>query len=381
MARIPSAGAALSLQIARHDGEGPQGGPAQGAGRRRNAGLGGGTCRARRERPARRPEIVHETLMCLLKTREDKARFKPRSHAANVGEGRMSCCGTPPTLDEMDEVSRLVSRKACGFPATLRDNAFAVGLREGQDAAALIASGYARQARLLRSAFKHLFSARKADWEKFDGLFDAFWLGQRVRSRSAALGSPPAPGQPVGQEPAETRRPGCRQAAPRPDSRRRRARRRGARRRRPHGRRLSGGKSRRDGFPQDRRSRRRSRRRMPSRRGWPRTMRTRLTRRDLARRRGYRLDLRRTIHHNISHGGVPISLVKRQRKEKPLRLVMLLDASGSMSMYTSGLPALHPRRARRVPLGRSIPFPYAAGPCLRRDEGEATHSARSTGCR
>ena len=64
------------------------------------------------------------------------------------------------------------------------------------------------------------------------------------------------------------------------------------------------------------------------------TMRTRLTRRDLARRRGYRLDLRRTIHGNISHGGVPISLVKRQRKEKPLRLVVLLDASGSMSMYT-----------------------------------------------
>jgi hypothetical protein len=65
-----------------------------------------------------------------------------------------------------------------------------------------------------------------------------------------------------------------------------------------------------------------------------RVMRTRLTRRDLARRRGYRLDLRRTIHRNISHGGVPISLVRRQRKEKPLRLVILLDASGSMSMYT-----------------------------------------------
>ena len=65
-----------------------------------------------------------------------------------------------------------------------------------------------------------------------------------------------------------------------------------------------------------------------------RTMRTRLSRRDLARRRGYRLDLRRTIHGNISHGGVPITLVKRQRKQKPLRLVMLLDASGSMSMYT-----------------------------------------------
>src|SRR5260370_498293 len=66
----------------------------------------------------------------------------------------------------------------------------------------------------------------------------------------------------------------------------------------------------------------------------PKPTRARLPRRDLARRRGYRLDLRRTIHKNISHGGVPISLVKRQRKEKPLRLVMLLDASGSMSMYT-----------------------------------------------
>jgi uncharacterized protein with von Willebrand factor type A (vWA) domain len=63
-------------------------------------------------------------------------------------------------------------------------------------------------------------------------------------------------------------------------------------------------------------------------------MRTRLTRRDLARRRGYRLDLRRTIHRNISHGGVPISLIRRRRKNKPLRLVVLLDASGSMSLYT-----------------------------------------------
>jgi len=78
----------------------------------------------------------------------------------------------------------------------------------------------------------------------------------------------------------------------------------------------------------------RSRLLTPRRHISPGIMRTRLTRRDLARHRGYRLDLRRTIHGNISHGGVPISLVKRQRKEKPLRLVVLLDASGSMSMYT-----------------------------------------------
>src|ERR1700719_813215 len=100
----------------------------------------------------------------------------------------MSCCGTAPDFEEMNEVSRLVSGKLAAFLRTLRDNGFAVGLAEGQDAASLMASGYAAKPGLLRSALKHLFSARKSDWEKFDGLFDAFWLGKRVRSRSITAG-------------------------------------------------------------------------------------------------------------------------------------------------------------------------------------------------
>ncbi len=100
------------------------------------------------------------------------------------------------------------------------------------------------------------------------------------------------------------------------------------------------------------------------------TMRTRLTRRDLARRRGYRLDLRRTIHGNISHGGVPISLVKRQRKEKPLRLVMLLDASGSMSMYTGVFLRFIHGVLDEFRRGRSVPVPHPACLRLRRDEGK-----------
>ena len=96
----------------------------------------------------------------------------------------------------MDDVSRLVATKLAGFLRTLRENAFAVGLREGQDAAALIVAGYAARPGLLRSAFKHLFSARKSDWEKFDGLFDAFWLGKRVKSRSLTTGSAKAANSP-----------------------------------------------------------------------------------------------------------------------------------------------------------------------------------------
>src|SRR6202045_2875850 len=102
----------------------------------------------------------------------------------------MSCCGNNPSYDELDEVSRLVSTKLAAFLRTLRDNGFAVGLHEGRDAASLMAAGYIERPGLLRSAFKHLFSARKADWEKFDGIFDAFWLNKRVRSRIAASGTP-----------------------------------------------------------------------------------------------------------------------------------------------------------------------------------------------
>ena len=60
-----------------------------------------------------------------------------------------------------------------------------------------------------------------------------------------------------------------------------------------------------------------------------RVMRARLVRREQIHKRGRRLDLRRTIHRNVSHGGMPFDLAWRRRKIKPLRLVVLLDASGS----------------------------------------------------
>ena len=64
----------------------------------------------------------------------------------------MSCCGTTASTEEIDEVSRLVSAKLAAFLRTLRDNGFAVGLPEGQDAASLMAAGYAATPGLLRSA-------------------------------------------------------------------------------------------------------------------------------------------------------------------------------------------------------------------------------------
>jgi uncharacterized protein len=245
----------------------------------------------------------------------------------------MSCCGNSPGYQEIDEVSRMVSAKLAAFLRTLRDNAFIVGLHEGRDAAALMAAGYAEKPGLLRSAFKHLFSARKSEWEKFDGIFDAFWLGKRVRSRSVTMGSAKAANNPSlkslqnNQAQAAGGDAATDQIPSGDDASQDRA-----------GEGRMEGASRADNITEidfrkladpDQIAEAHA-----AAAQLAKTMRTRLTRRDLARRRGYRLDLRRTIHNNISHGGVPIHLVKRRRKEKPLRLVVLLDASGSMSMYT-----------------------------------------------
>ena len=53
----------------------------------------------------------------------------------------------------------------------------------------------------------------------------------------------------------------------------------------------------------------------------------------IANRRG-KVDLRRTIRHNISRGGEWIDLRYREKRSRPSRLVILLDISGSMSPYS-----------------------------------------------
>jgi uncharacterized protein with von Willebrand factor type A (vWA) domain len=246
----------------------------------------------------------------------------------------MSCCGSNPDFDEIDAVSRLVSARLAAFLRTLRDAGFRVGLAEGQDAAALMSEGFAARPGLMRSAFKHLFSTRRSDWDKFDGLFDAFWLGKRARSRSRTIGSAKGASSPSlkslqDARPEQGGGPSVTEQLPSSDEA-------------PEG---GSGEGRMEGASRAENLAEVDFRKLAdpdqvaqaheAAAQLAKVMRTRLTRRDLARRRGYRLDLRRTIHRNISHGGVPINLVKRQRKDKPLRLIVLLDASGSMSMYTS----------------------------------------------
>jgi uncharacterized protein with von Willebrand factor type A (vWA) domain len=74
---------------------------------------------------------------------------------------------------------------------------------------------------------------------------------------------------------------------------------------------------------------RRSRRRRPGRRG--------------------EIDQRRTVRAMLRHGGEPTALRRRHRMQRPRRLVLLLDVSGSMTAYADALLRFGHAAVRRRP--------------------------------
>jgi uncharacterized protein with von Willebrand factor type A (vWA) domain len=220
-------------------------------------------------------------------------------------------------------------RRIAGFARVLRDNGFKVGLAETRDALAVLASPAAVRPSSLQAALRALFCATHSDWEKFDEIFAAFWRGRHMRTGQILTG--------VASEKVAARRVaqagGSQDSAGLPDQLQRGAEGDGE------------GRGRREGAsaaenivatdlrhivdPADIARANALAARLA------RAMRARLIRREQVRRRGRRIDLRRTIHRSVAHGGTPIDLAWRRRKIKPLRIVILLDASGSMSLYTA----------------------------------------------
>jgi uncharacterized protein len=220
--------------------------------------------------------------------------------------------------------------KLAGFVATLRDNGFTVGMAESRDALSLLASPVARRPAALRPAFRALFSADHSDFARFDEIFTAFWMGQHVHTRAKVSGVPKTSGT---EQATTTRRPDSgkveatelRTGGDDAAAGEGRAQREGA----TSAEALESADIRHVVDPDEIAKTHALAARLAKR------MRARLVRREQLRRRGRRLDIRRTIHRSVSHGGTPVELLWRKRKEKPLRLVVLLDASGSMSLYTA----------------------------------------------
>jgi uncharacterized protein with von Willebrand factor type A (vWA) domain len=237
---------------------------------------------------------------------------------------------SPPT----ETIGQPIREKLAGFARTLRDNGFKIGLGETQDALRILTQPLVGQPSAVKPAFRSLFCATQSDWERFDEIFDAYWLGIGMR-RVQTLSGIATQSQTAAHRRTDRSVPEGHFGQPDHVERRNddgganvtdgRARREGA----SHAENLATTDFRHITDPSDVAQAHALAERLA------RVMRARLVRREQVRRRGRRLDLRRTIHRNVSHGGTPINLAWRRRKIKPLRLVVLLDASGSMNLYTA----------------------------------------------
>ena len=225
--------------------------------------------------------------------------------------------------------------RVAGFVAHLRRNDFALGPAESAAALELLGDHLdAGDPRAVRLGLKSLLAGRREEWERFDDLFEAYWQGRgRVRRRPAAR--PPTPGRgpcPVRGEATWRPAPGRRDGSHPPSRRTRPGRRRaagdGPRRRRPARSTLARTDLRHLADPAELAEAERLAARLA------RAMRHRISRRYRNAPRAPRLDLRRTVRRNLGRGGEPVDLVRRRRRDRPVRIVVLLDVSGSMEPYS-----------------------------------------------
>lgn len=246
----------------------------------------------------------------------------------------MSCCCGIQNADDLGPIGEIITGRISAFAQLLRNHDFVAGLKENQDAATLVAKLDANRAATFRSALKALYCSRLSDWKQFDALFDSFWFAKGMKNLLKVSGSSAATTQPTlseqlaksgsGQEAgdlidqmsnesgseAEDGSTGKSEGASRGES-------------------LAQKDFRKIADPAE------LAKAHAAAESLAKALRTRLTRRETARSKGRRIDLRDTIRKNIGQGGVPVNLRWRDRKSKPLRLVVLLDASGSMEMYTA----------------------------------------------
>lgn len=227
-------------------------------------------------------------------------------------------------MPENQSEHRLLAR-IIGFTRLARNNGFHVGIHEGLDAARIAALCNVMDKHGLRWGLRTLLCGRRSDWRRYDELFDAYWHRAVARGRSELTGSSGRTGQ---------------TAAPGPEH---------------DGLALSGGTNASGDETADASGRRggasaqlsmaRTDFRHFTDAGELRRLEDlveRLARRMLRRvarcqrlaRRGSRLSLRHTLRNSLRYGGAPFELVFRAREWRLPRLVLLLDVSGSMNLYS-----------------------------------------------
>ncbi|MHB1104182.1 MAG: vWA domain-containing protein [Devosia sp.] len=223
-------------------------------------------------------------------------------------------------------------RGLAGFIDHLRLNGFVVGVGETEAIADLLASeGF--DLTLARPSLKVLLASNREEWERFDALYEAYWLGrgrqrqpgpsnvarklhpdlaplpQAWQQHLGQVANDRAPQLESGDEPSTGSEASGRLIAARTAARARVDLRRFA----------DAGEIAEAEVLAYRLAR---------------SMSTRLSRRWRLAHRGRRIDIRRSIRANLGHGGTMLELFRKARPERPVRIIAFVDVSGSMQHYS-----------------------------------------------
>jgi uncharacterized protein with von Willebrand factor type A (vWA) domain len=226
----------------------------------------------------------------------------------------------PPTAPD------LLLRNLIGFTRLMHANGYKVGVREQLDALSIANEAGILDPQRLRWGLRSLLCSSDREWHQFDTLFREYWFPAN-RAAGAATGKTgaietrtAADGQLPAAPAAETDHAG---SGPAGD--------------------LNGGAALGGASPQeaigqtdfrllaDPRQMQQMERLVER---LARRMRRRLTRRQRIARAGRRIHMRRTIRNNLRYGGTPLELAFRLRRRELPRLILLLDVSRSMSLYS-----------------------------------------------
>ena len=222
----------------------------------------------------------------------------------------------------------MIARRMVGFLRLLRDNGFAVGIAEALAAARLARDSDLSDKREFGWSLRALLCSTIADWKRFDELFGLYWLGRGVKRTMRSNAADARKGLRSGGADPSLSAGGLADRVARVP-----------------GEGGGAGEGRRGGASATESLAETDLRHIADPHAMAalhdlaerlaRRMRTRITRRHRLRRRGRVLDMRSTIHRSIKYGGTPLDLKFRRRHPKPVNLVLILDASGSMNPYSS----------------------------------------------
>ncbi|MDH5354726.1 MAG: VWA domain-containing protein, partial [Gammaproteobacteria bacterium] len=228
------------------------------------------------------------------------------------------------------ELNQRVISQMTGFTRFARNQRFNIGVQETLDSQRLAERIGITDKRQLQQGLKTLLCTSASDWDRFDSLFDSYWQQNRPQQNTQTSLGGKAPRQSALSQSGQQAKTALFDVAD-------------ASALDGHG--ASDGDMSHSGasatesvsgknFDQlTSSSELRDMEELAER--LAKRIRQRLLRRQRVDQRGRRIDMRRTVRASLRYGGLPLSLSFRQRRKQAPKLVLLLDVSRSMSVYSN----------------------------------------------